>query len=55
MESATVSSINVADPQTWDGNVFLRFDVDWASDGVLEDTINLDALARAVDKYKSNT
>jgi len=41
MESATVNSINVADPQTWDGNVFLTFDVDWAPDGVLEDTINL--------------
>ena len=28
-------------PETWRGRVFLTLDLDWACDGVLEDTIDL--------------
>ena len=37
----TISSINLDDAATWRGRVFLTFDIDWANDQVLNDTIDL--------------
>ena len=36
-----ISEIKVSDPETWKDRVFLTFDIDWAHDEVLEDTLNL--------------
>jgi hypothetical protein len=38
---ATISTIRSTDAATWDKRVFLTFDVDWAHDRVLEDSIDL--------------
>jgi hypothetical protein len=38
---APVSSVVVDDPRTWDGKLFLTFDIDWAHDPVIEDSIDL--------------
>ena len=32
---ATIASVRVDDPATWDGRIFLTFDIDWAHDGVI--------------------
>src|SRR5687767_66509 len=32
---ATVASVRVEDRASWDGRVFLTFDIDWAHDGVI--------------------
>ncbi len=37
----TMSSIEPDDEATWQGRVFLTFDLDWANDQVLNDTIDL--------------
>ena len=42
----TISQISINNPSTWEGKIFLTFDVDWAHDDVLKDTIEI------VDKYK---
>lgn len=36
-----ISDIRVEVPSTWNNNIFLTFDIDWACDKVLEDTIDL--------------
>ena len=36
-----ISEIKVSDSETWQDRVFLTFDIDWAHDEVLEDTLNL--------------
>jgi len=41
MNSATISSLNSDNPASWAGKVFLTFDVDWAHDDVILDTIDL--------------
>jgi len=41
MISATISSLTSDDPASWSGKVFLTFDVDWAHDDVILDTIDL--------------
>lgn len=41
MEFAKVSDIKIGDPATWRDRVFLTFDLDWASDSVLEHTIQI--------------
>lgn len=38
---ATISSILCEDKLTWENKLFLTFDMDWAHDVVLSDTINL--------------
>ena len=37
----TTSSIRSGDPNTWGGKTFVTFDLDWACDSVLADTIDL--------------
>ena len=37
----TISKIDCGNKETWSGKIFLTFDIDWAHDEVLEDTINL--------------
>lgn len=39
--SSTLSSISVDDKITWQDKVFVSFDIDWAHDDVLSDTIDL--------------
>lgn len=34
-----ISEIDSADPATWEGRIFLTFDIDWANDEVIDDTI----------------
>jgi hypothetical protein len=41
MISATISSIDVKDPISWSQKLFLTFDIDWAHDDVITDTIEL--------------
>lgn len=41
MISATISSLKSDDPFSWSGKVFLTFDLDWAHDDVVLDTIDL--------------
>lgn len=41
MEFAKVSDIKIGDPATWRDRVFLTFDLDWASDSVLEHTLEI--------------
>lgn len=41
MNSATISSIKLDDSVSWAGKVFLTFDLDWANDDVILDTIGL--------------
>ena len=36
-----LAAIDVANPMTWQGKIFLTFDIDWANDSVLADTIDL--------------
>ena len=36
-----INEIEPAHPDTWDQRIFLTFDIDWACDFVLEDTISL--------------
>ena len=36
-----INEINVNDPQSWQGKVFLTLDIDWAHDDVIENTIDL--------------
>jgi hypothetical protein len=38
---ARVGDVEVANPATWDGRIFLTFDIDWAHDAVIADTIDL--------------
>jgi hypothetical protein len=38
---ATVSSVRPEQAATWDGRVFLTFDIDWAHDAVIEASIDL--------------
>lgn len=38
---STVSNIDINDPASWEGKVFLTFDIDWAHDEVLADCIDL--------------
>lgn len=37
----TISSINIDDDSSWENAIFLTFDIDWAHDDVLNDTIDL--------------
>ena len=41
MEFSTISQIQVEVPETWQGKLFLTFDVDWAHDDVICDVIDL--------------
>lgn len=43
---AEVSDIDIDRPQSWQGRLFLTFDIDWAHDEVLHDTLEL---VRAAD------
>jgi hypothetical protein len=36
-----ISSINIDDDSSWENAIFITFDIDWASDNVLNDTIDL--------------
>ena len=36
-----VQEITLNDPTSWNGNIYLTFDIDWASDEVLGYTIDL--------------
>ena len=38
---SSLVKINVSDPSTWQKKIFLTFDIDWANDAVLADTIEL--------------
>lgn len=38
---SSLVKIDVSDPSTWHGKIFLTFDIDWANDVVLADTIEL--------------
>ena len=38
---ANIGTVQPADPATWDGKVFLTFDIDWAHDTVIEASIDL--------------
>lgn len=38
---ATVSQVRADDPATWQGRVFLTFDIDWAHDAVVEEAVDL--------------
>lgn len=40
-EFSTISSIKPALPSSWKDQIFLTFDIDWANDSVLSDTIDL--------------
>ena len=42
-----ISEIIVSAPETWENRVFLTFDIDWANDIVLQDTINI------LNRYKT--
>lgn len=41
MIAGTISSLDPLEPNSWMGKVFLTFDVDWAHDDVILDTIEL--------------
>lgn len=41
MISDRISSIDVNEPNSWDKKLFLTFDIDWAHDDVIKDTIEL--------------
>ena len=41
MKYKNISEISLDDKSSWKGNVFLTLDIDWCSDEILEDTINL--------------
>lgn len=45
--TAVIQSIVAEAPQTWQGRCFITFDIDWACDAVLEDTMALVADADA--------
>ncbi len=36
-----ISDININDPKSWENNFFLTFDIDWAHDKVINDTIDI--------------
>lgn len=38
---ATISSVRPEDPASWDGRIFLSFDLDWANDQTIGDTIDM--------------
>lgn len=38
---ARISEVDLADRATWDDRIFLTFDIDWAADDVLADTVEL--------------
>jgi hypothetical protein len=38
---STVSRVEVGDEKSWEHRLFLTFDIDWANDDVLKDTIHL--------------
>jgi len=38
---ARISDIDINQPESWRGRIFLTFDIDWAADFVLQDTIDL--------------
>ena len=39
--AGTISSIDVDRPQTWEDKIYLTFDIDWAHDEILQDTIEI--------------
>lgn len=41
MKFSTFKKIVVDDPRTWTDAIFLTFDIDWAHDEVLNDTIDI--------------
>ena len=41
MDYGLISSINTENIDTWENKIFLTFDIDWAHDEVIEDTLNL--------------
>ena len=41
MSFECISSIDISNHRSWDQSIFLTFDVDWASEFVLEDTFSL--------------
>tara|TARA_Y100000588_G_scaffold385297_1_gene478305 strand:+ start:705 stop:1433 length:729 start_codon:yes stop_codon:yes gene_type:complete len=41
MEFSTISEINTDDGSTWENRVFVTFDIDWAHDEIIRDTIDL--------------
>lgn len=41
MKTSTISKIQAHDESTWKDTIFLTFDIDWAHDDVLSDTIDL--------------
>jgi hypothetical protein len=40
-EFSTISTVKVSDEASWDNQLFLTFDIDWANDEVLNDAIDL--------------
>jgi len=44
---STIQSISTTDPSSWNGHLFMTFDVDWAHDEILADTMQLVAGAGA--------
>ena len=41
MDNGLISSINPENKDTWENKIFLTFDIDWAHDEVIEDTLDL--------------
>jgi len=41
MKFSTINSINLQDDCTWKNKLFLTFDIDWAHDDILSDTIDI--------------
>ena len=41
MKFSTINSIDLRDDNTWNSQLFLTFDIDWAHDDVLADTIDI--------------
>jgi len=41
MDYGLISSINTENINTWENKIFLTFDIDWAHDEVIEDTLDL--------------
>jgi len=41
VNTGTISEIDVDDRSTWADRIFITFDIDWACDGILEDSVSL--------------
>jgi len=41
LKTKKISDCKFNDPESWDNEIYLTFDVDWVPDEVLEDTLNL--------------